>query len=88
MIRGQIFSEMIWFRPKSHSCRPKVGVTDRKSELQLGGPRESEPNWPEKVPEFPVLLQKSTHKALLNPACYAMLVWPMFLVSALLFLSP
>ena len=34
------------------SCRPKVGVTDQKSELQPGRPPESEPNHPEKGPEW------------------------------------
>ena len=35
---------------KSQSYRPKVGVTDQKSELQPGRPPESEPNRPEKGP--------------------------------------
>ena len=48
MIRGRIFSEMIW--PKSQSYRPKVGGTDQKTELQPGRPPESEPNRPKKAP--------------------------------------
>ena len=31
---------------------PKVGVTDQKSEIQLGRAPESEPNRPEKGPEW------------------------------------
>ena len=34
---------MIRVRPNGQSYKPKVGVTDRKSELQLGTPLESEP---------------------------------------------
>ena len=40
------------FRPESQSCRPKVGDTDQKSEIQPGRPPESEPNRPEKGPEW------------------------------------
>ena len=40
------------FRPESQSYRPKVGVTDEKSEIQPGRPPESEPNRPEKGPEW------------------------------------
>ena len=40
------------FGPKSQSYRPKIGVTGQKSELQLGRPPESEPNRPEKGPEW------------------------------------
>ena len=51
MIRGRIFSEMIFgFRPGSQSYRPKVGVTDQKSEIQPDRPPESELNRPEKAP--------------------------------------
>ena len=40
------------FGPESQSHRPKVGVTGQKSELQPGRPPESEPNRPEKAPEW------------------------------------
>ena len=53
MIRGQISVNWFGFGPESQSFRPKVGVTDRKSELQPGRPPESEPNRPEKGPEWP-----------------------------------
>ena len=52
MIRGQIFKEMIRVSAQSQSYRPKVGVTDQKSELQPGRTPESEPNRPEKWPEW------------------------------------
>ena len=55
MIRGQIFREMIRVsaRKSEFNCyRPKVGVTDQKSELQPGRPPEPEPNRPEKAPEW------------------------------------
>ena len=54
MIRGRISSEMIRIqaRAESQSYRPKVGVTDQKSEIQPGRPPESEPNRPEKGPEW------------------------------------
>ena len=42
-MQGRIFSEM--------SYRPKVGVTDQKSELQPDRPPEFEPDRPEKAPE-------------------------------------
>ena len=38
--------------PKVRVTGPKVGVTDRKSELQPGRPPESEPNRPEKCPTW------------------------------------
>ena len=69
MIRGRIFREMIRVSAQSQSYKPKVGVTDQKSELQPGRPPESEPNRPEKGPEWG--LGASTEnplKAFLNPA--------------------
>ena len=54
MIRGRIFSEMIRVSAQSQSYKPKVGVTAQKSELQPGRPSESEPNRPEKEPEYGV----------------------------------
>ena len=56
------------FRPESQSYGPKVGVTDQKSEIRPGRPPESEPNRPEKGPEWG--LGASTEnplKAFLNP---------------------
>ena len=70
MIQGRLFSEWFGSRPKSQSCRPKVGVTDEKSELQPGRAPESEPNRPKyntRRGGFKVLLQKTTLKAFLNP---------------------
>ena len=45
---------------------PKVAVTDQKSGLQPGGPPESEPNRPEKGPEFRSFAE-SPLEAFLNP---------------------
>ena len=47
----EMIQEWFGFRPESQSYRPKVGVTDQKSELQWRRPPESEPNRPEKEPE-------------------------------------
>ena len=61
---------MKWFgfRPKNQSYRPKVGATDQKSELQQRRPSESEPNRPEKEPEWRLdASADSPLKAFLNP---------------------
>ena len=56
------------FGPKSQSYRPKVGATDRKSELLLGRTPESEPNRPEKEPEMRLgVSTENPLKACLNP---------------------
>ena len=65
MIRGANFQQ------NDSDSGPKVRDTGRKSELQTKSRRyspESEPNRPEKGPEWvQVLLQKTPLKALLNP---------------------
>ena len=50
--RASFSGKWFGFRPESQSYRPKVGVTDQKSELQWGRPPESEPNRPEKKPRI------------------------------------
>ena len=68
MIPGRLFSEMIRIWPKSQSYRPKVGVTDQISELQLGRPPDSEPNRLEKEPESGFgASTENPLKAFLNP---------------------
>ena len=52
MIRGRTFNEMIRFRLKSQLGKSKVGATIQKSELHSGRPLESEPDRPEKEPEW------------------------------------
>ena len=49
---GEFTVKWFGFRPESQSYRPKVGVTDQKSEIQPGRPPESEPNRPEKGPRM------------------------------------
>ena len=61
---GEFSTQWFGFRPESQSYRPKVGVTDQKSEIQPGRPPESEPNRPEKGPKWG--LGAST-QAFLNP---------------------
>ena len=56
------------FRPESQGYRPKVGVTDQKSEIQPGRPPESKPNRLEKGPEWGLGASAETPlKAFLNP---------------------
>ena len=43
---GEFSVKWFGFRPESPSYRPKVGVTDQKSEIQPGRTPESEPNRP------------------------------------------
>ena len=49
---GEFSVQWFGFRPENQSSRPKVGVTDQKSEIQPGRPPESEPNRPKKGPEW------------------------------------
>ena len=50
--RGEFSVKWSGFRSKSQSYRPKVGVTDQKSELQPGRPPECELNRSQKAPEL------------------------------------
>ena len=68
MIRGRIFREMIRVSAQKSQLQAKVGVTDQKSELQPGRPPESEPNRPEKGPEWRLgASTENPRKAFLNP---------------------
>ena len=65
---GDFSVKWFGFRPESQSYRPKVGVTDQKSEIQPGRPPESEPNRPKTGPEWGLGASTETPlKAFLNP---------------------
>ena len=69
MIRGRIFSEMIRIQARKSELQAKSRSYGPKSELQPGRPPESEPNRPEKGPEWRSgASTENPLKAFLNPA--------------------
>ena len=60
---------MIWIRPRKSELQAKIGDRGQKSEIQPGRLPESEPNRPEKGPEWGLGACTETPrlKAFLNP---------------------
>ena len=61
MIRGRISGEIIWVAAPKSELQSKVGVAPRKAELQPDGPQKSEPNCPDKAPEWGLGASTETH---------------------------